>query len=156
MSISRADALIEAWTDRPEPVGLGACPIISRQRIRNGIGLDSEGRLKQLRPVFYNAAFPAMIVADARPGLHVRVDGVLEDGPLTFQIPDAAPRVRLGFGEQVSEHSTAIDQIGIEADRGRVFIAYRFPFRYTLIPLQRRSCELLAHPSLAAPGGPFV
>ncbi|CAN98316.1 hypothetical protein sce8146 [Sorangium cellulosum So ce56] len=152
-NLEEPDALIAAWTDRPEPVGLGACPITSGQRLRNGLGFDDEGRITELRPTLFNAAFPRMILPGARPGDPVRVDGVLSEGPLAFQIPDAAPRVRLTFGDEVIERPLAIDQIGIEADRYRVFIAYRYPFRYVIHPLQRRRCELFGHPSTVTAKG---
>jgi hypothetical protein len=147
-------ALVAAWTDRPAPVGVGPCPIISSQRIRSGIGMDELGRIVELRPKFFNAAFPEMILERVQVGDTVRVDGVLHDGPLVFRIPDAAPQLRLAFEDQIIEPKLDIDQVGIEADLGRAFIAYRHPFRYTIHPLQRRSCELFDHRGpAAAPGG---
>lgn len=143
---------VTAWADRPPTVGVVPCPIISAQRIRNGIGLDEEGRIVELRPMFFNAAFPEMILERVQVGDTVRVDGVLHDGPLVFRIPDAAPRVRLAFEDEIIERTLDIDQIGIEADLGRAFIAYRHPFRYTIHPLQRRSCELFEHPGPAPRG----
>jgi hypothetical protein len=140
---------IVAWTDRPAPVGVGFCPIVSGQRLRNGLGLDAEGRLVELRPQFFNAAFPAMILQDVKPGTEVQVDGVWHDGPLAFAIPDAAPRVILTFGDKIIERDLVADQVGIEADQSRVFITYRHPFRYVLHPLQRRSCELVTAPGSA-------
>jgi hypothetical protein len=141
-NLEELDTLIAAWTDHPEPAGFGACPITSSARLRNGLELDDEGRITEIRPTLYNAAFPRMILPSARPGETVRVDGVLGEGPLTFVIPDAAPRVRLKFGDEIIERPLAIDQIGIEADRQRVFLAYRYPFRYVIHPLQRRGAEL--------------
>ena len=34
-----------------------------------------------------------------------------------------------------------------------VFLAYRYPFRYVLHPLQRRRAELFGHPSTVAAKG---
>jgi hypothetical protein len=148
-------APVAAWSDQPAPVGVVPCPIISAQRMRNCFRFDEQGRIVELRPVFFNAAFPEMILERVRVGDVVRVDGVLHDGPLVFRIPDAAPRLRIAFEDQVFEPALAIDQIGIEADLGRVFIAYRHPFRYTIHALQRRSCELFEHHArAAAPGEP--
>jgi len=152
-NLEEPDALITAWADHPEPAGVGACPLTSGARLRNGLGLDDEGRITEMRPTLYNAAFPRMILKSARPGDSVRVDGVLGEGPLTFVIPDAAPRVRLTFGDEIIERPLAIDQIGIEADRLRVFLAYRYPFRYIIHPLQRRRYELFGHPSTVATNG---
>ena len=44
----------------------------------------------------------------------------------------------------LSAPSLAVDQIGIEPDENRVFLAWRYPFRYKLIPLQKRACILHA------------
>lgn len=150
-------APVTAWTDQPAPVGVVPCPIVSAQRLRNAFELDEQGQVKKLNPTFFNAAFPEMILPHdrVRVGDTVRVDGVRHEGPLVFRIPDAAPWLRLAFEDQVYEPPLVIDQLGIEADRGRVFIAYRHPFRYTIIPLQLRKCELFesrAHASAA--GGP--
>jgi hypothetical protein len=125
----------------------------SGQRLRNGLGFDADGRITEMRPTLFNAAYPRMILPGVRPGDLVRVDGVLSEGPLVLHIPDAAPRVRLTFGDEIIERPLAIDQIGIEADRYQVFIAYRYPFRYVLYPQQRRRCELLGHPSTVAAKG---
>jgi hypothetical protein len=146
-------APVTAWTDRPAPVGVVQCPMISAQRLRNGVRLDEQGKLVELRPTMFNAAFPEMILERVQVGDTVRVDGVLHEGPLVFRIPDAAPHLRLEFEDQVFEPALDIDQIGIEADLGRVFIAYRHPFRYTIHALQRRSCELFEHRSQAAAKG---
>jgi hypothetical protein len=48
--------------------------------------------------------------------------------------------LRVGQSELV--RPLAIDQIGIEPEKNRVFITYRFPFRYTLQPREPRSCVL--------------
>lgn len=146
------DAPITAWNDQPDPVGVGPCPITCPLRMRNGMVLDDEGHLLEIRPHLFNAAFPRMIVDQVQPGDKVWVDGVHPQGRLTFRLPDVAPRVRLKFGDEVIDRTLAIDQIGIEADEGRVFVAYRYPFRYVIHPLQRRHCELFRHDA-PLPGG---
>ncbi|HVT09945.1 MAG TPA: DUF2169 domain-containing protein [Polyangia bacterium] len=138
---------VVAWTDRPAPVGVGPCPIISGQRMRNGILLDDKGRVVEILPKFFNAAFPEMIVDEVTPGDQVRIDGVWHEGPLTFSIPDVAPRAVLAFGGEVIQRDLKIDQVGIEADQSRVFITYRFPFRYVVHKMQLRSCDLVERPS---------
>lgn len=152
-NIEEPTALIKAWGDHTEPVGLGACPITSSLRLRNGLELDELGRITELRPTLFNAAFPSMILNSVQPGDSVRINGVLSQGTMTFQIPDATPHVRLTFDDEIIERPMAIDQIGIEADRDRVFIAYRYPFRYIIHALQRRRCELFGHPSTVATKG---
>jgi len=152
-NLENPDSPITAWNDQPDPVGVGPCPISCSLRMRNGLVFDDEGQLIEIRPHFFNAAFPRMIVERVQPGDTVRVDGVHPQGRLMFRLPDIAPRVRLEFGDEVIDRTLAIDQIGIEADRGRVFVAYRYPFRYVIYPLQKRYCELFRHDAVPM-GGP--
>jgi hypothetical protein len=132
---------IREWNDQPAPAGVAVCPPGHPKRIENLV-FDERGVLKELRPAFYNAAFPDMIFPSVRPGDRVTIWGVRADGPMQFVLPAAHLVVRLQFDHEVIERSPAIDQIGVEPDRDRVFVSYRYPFRYVLYPLQKRSCEL--------------
>jgi hypothetical protein len=152
-NLEELDAPIAAWTDRPAPAGLGPCPLQSPLRLMNGIGFDDKGLIVKVRPTLFNAAFPRMIAPAVAPGARVVVEGVRADGPVEFRLPDQLPRVRLTFEPEVIEQTLAIDQIGIEADLNRVVVAYRYPFRYVIYPMQRRSCELFV-PDGAVRGGP--
>jgi hypothetical protein len=138
---------ITAWEDKPNPVGLTFCPMTSGQRMRNGIELDEKGSLKAIRPVLFNSAFPDMILERVVPGDRVRLSGLDESGPLAFSIPATDLIVRLQFDAELIERPLAIDQVGIEVDARRAFIGYRYPFRYVMYPLQKRSCELLLRAS---------
>jgi hypothetical protein len=84
-----------------------------------------------------------MVVERVRPGDVCRLTGLCEEGPLAFSIPDLELRTRLTFDPEVVERRLEIDQVGVEVDQRRVFITYRYPFRYVLYPLQRRLAELL-------------
>lgn len=141
--IEDPDHLIRRWDDRPEPVGTQATPITFGPRARRGVVFDEEtGFLKELKPIFFNAAFPHMVVPGVNVGDRVRISGVRTDGPLEFVLPHSSMQVRLEFGEEVSMRDLTIDQIGIEPDRMRAFVSFRYPFRYVLVPLQKRSCHL--------------
>jgi hypothetical protein len=135
--------LIRKWDDRPDPVGVRPCPMANGKRLRLGVEFDENGALKKIRPRLFNAAYPEMVAARVQPGDRCRLVGMTDGGPITFWIPDFAPRVRLAFDDEVIERPLAIDQVGIEPDERRVFITYRYPFVYVLYPLQRRSAELL-------------
>ncbi len=143
-NLEEPDRLIDNWNDRPDPVGLGPCPISCGLRLRDSVVFGKDGSLKQLRPTFFNAAFPSMIVPQVGIGERVRLSGVSETGQVDFTIPPASVRVRLQFDERVIESPLAIDQVGIEVDKQRVFLAYRYPFKYYFVPLQKRSCELFS------------
>jgi hypothetical protein len=140
-------ALIRRWQDQPEPVGVGLTPGMFGPRLRRGVEVDERaGRIAKLHPTLFNTAFPALVLpkGSVTAGTRVRIDGVSADGPLAFTVPPSDLRVRLRFGKQVTDVEPAIDQLGVEPDARRVFVSYRYPFHYRLIPLQERACELLA------------
>jgi hypothetical protein len=118
----------------------------------NGLGFDDDGRIVKIRPALFNAAFPRMIAPAAPGGARVTVEGVRADGPLEFHLPDRMPTVKLTFEPDEIEQPLAIDQIAIEADLNRVVVAYRYPFRYVIHAMQRRSCELFVPDGPAARG----
>jgi hypothetical protein len=146
-NIEHPRSLIRRWNDQPEPTGVGLCPPGFGPRALRSVEFDNtSGSLKTLRPTFYNAAFPDMIAPEARPGDRVVVVGVSAAGPIQFTLPPSGLRVRVRIGRQVQEREPMIDQVGIEPDLGRAFVSYRFPFRYWMVPLEKRSCELLEVP----------
>ena len=142
------DAFVRAWTDHPEPVGTGACAMHFGPRVRRGFELDDDSAaIRKIRPIYFNDAFPRMIAPRAQPGDRVELRGVREDGVLAFTLPDSGLRVRVQIGDDAGERIPTIDQIGVEPDARRVFITYRFPFRYRYTPHQRRCCTLGLAPS---------
>lgn len=141
-NIENPDNLIQNWNDNPVPSGIDICPMASGWRLRNGIEFDENGAVEALHAKFFNAAYPDMIVTSILPGERVRLTGVDEAGPLTFEVPPTRLMVRLKFDKEIIERKPAIDQLGIEVDQRRVFITYRYPFRYIMYPLQKRSCEV--------------
>ena len=141
------DRLIRDWSDRPDPVGTGACSMGFSPRLKNGVEVHSEPiapGIKKINPVLFNAAFPGMVVPEVQPGDPVAVSGVSPAGPVRFRLPARLPlQTRIKLGDKLIERPLHIDQIGIEPDKKRVFVAYRYHFRYTMVPLQKRLCELL-------------
>jgi hypothetical protein len=142
-NIEDSKALITRWDDRPAPVGFGVCPPAFSGRLRAGVTFGSHGVMKEIHPRLFNAAYPAMVASDVEPGLPVRLTGVSHDGPLSFSLPEVPVVFRLSLDQTQLVRKPAIDQIGIEVDKRRVFITYRYPFRYVLYPNQRRQAELL-------------
>lgn len=147
-------ARITRWNDQPEPAGLGLCPATNGLRLRNSLQIDDQGGIKELRPTAFNCAFPRMIAPAIEPGTPMQITGVDPRGPLSFTLPAPALLVKLRFGDEHVERVPFIDQIGIEADLHRVFITYRYPFRYVLVPKQRRSCTLVEDPAPAGRAAP--
>lgn len=135
-------APITAWSDTPDAVGVGFCPRAFGPRVLRSTEFDDRGMLTQLRPTFFNDAFPDMVAPVPPAGASCSVSGVCADGDMTFRLPDPPLMTRIRIGETEIERALQIDQLGIEPDLDRVFITYRYPFRYAVVPLEPRSCEL--------------
>lgn len=141
-NLEHPDQLMRAWNDSPDPVGVGVRPASFEPHFRTTVAFADNGVLRKLSPRYFNAAFPGMIAERVAPGDLVTVEGVSPDGPLRFAVPPTPLSVDLRIGGARTTREPAIDQIGIEADERRVFIAYRFPFRYTVASRQTRFCVL--------------
>ncbi|WP_437962566.1 DUF2169 domain-containing protein (plasmid) [Sorangium sp. So ce119] len=153
-NLEEPDQLISSWDDRPLPAGVGPCPPMSGIRLARLAGPSlhahaagapdaaAAGPPIQFDATFFNAAHPRMIVPAIEPGTRIAVGGVTGGAPLVIDLPEVRPRARVRFEDEVDERPLAIDQVGIEADRGRVFVSYRFPFRYVVVPEQIREAHL--------------
>jgi hypothetical protein len=141
-NLENPDQLIRAWNDSPDPVGVGLRPAAFESHFRTTLEFAENGVLRKLSPRFFNVAFPGMIAERVEPGDPVTLEGVSPDGPLRFVIPPPPLSVDLGIGGARIIKDLAVDQIGVETEERRVFIAYRFPFRYTIVPRQTRFCVL--------------
>jgi hypothetical protein len=133
---------IQAWSDQPDPVGVGLCPRGFGPRVQRSVSFDERGLLNELRPSFFNEAFPDMVVSEVTSGAVCRVYGVREDAPLAFRVPTLPLCAHIDIGDTHVERLLQIDQIGVEPDLSRVFVTYRFPFRYTVTRMQPRACLL--------------
>jgi hypothetical protein len=143
-NLEEPDQRIARWTDRPEPAGVGICRMPFGPRLRRGTTFDDKGELRKVHAALFNAAFPRMIAPRALPGMRVAVAGVRADGPLEITVPDLAFEARLRFGNDVHDEPLAIDQIGIEVEEARLFVSYRYAFRYVMTPGRPRSCVVTA------------
>lgn len=139
------DRPVRAWADQPDPVGVAVCPMACVPRLKNSliIGPGMTG-IKRIMPTLFNSAFPPMIAPRAVPGDVLTITGVSAAGPLSIRLPPVPVKTRLRLGEQVTEAPLFIDQVGVEPDRQRAFVSYRYHQNYEVVPLQKRSCELLA------------
>lgn len=134
--------LVRRWSDAPAPAGVGLPPPTFGPRVREALVIDRGGQLKELKPSFFNAAFPAMVAPAARPGETLRLEGVDPDGPVDIVIPPSPFRTTLSFGSSTLDRVPAIDQIGVQVEKRRVFISYRYPFRYFINRHEPRACRL--------------
>jgi hypothetical protein len=142
-------ALVQRWDDRPLPAGFGMCPLGSGPRLKSAVVLGDDGRVKEITPRMLNCAHPAMVAPRVDPGSRVTLLGVTPAGRLDFDLPARLPQAALRLGDALHERPLEIDQVGIDVEAGKVFVSYRFPFRYRFVPEQQRSVTL----TLADDGG---
>jgi len=88
------------------------------------------------------AAFPEMVVPSVEPGQVVSIEGMTTGSALSFEVPTSVLCTRVRIGDFEIERPLALDQIGVQVDARAVFLTYRFPFRYSLRPRERRTCVL--------------
>jgi hypothetical protein len=143
-NLEEPDQLVTRWDDRPSPAGVMAyppgAPIRLAALLREGEGPPAI----KFNPRFFNAAHPRMIAPAAPPGTPVQIEGVSPDGPIAFALPPSPLRARIRFDAEEAVEPLVVDQIGIEPEKRRVYLSYRFPFRYVVYPEQLRSCRLEA------------
>lgn len=147
-NIEDPNHLISHWQDTPDPVGVGICPMGFGPKLQQTVIFDKKsGVITELKPAFFNAAFPQMILPKAVLGKRIRIEGMSPDKPIGFELPETLPTVQLRFGETEIERPTYIDQIGVAVESKQVFITYRYPFRYEMRRREKRSCTL-RYPSM--------
>lgn len=139
---------VGAWSDRPEPMGVCVPPFPFGPRLSRTVEFEPEtGQLKRIDPAFYNQSFPAMTAqAPVSPGSRVVISGMCEDGELAFSLPSARVAVTVTLGDKEIQADAPIDQVGIECDLRRMFVTYRYPFRYVMRPEEKRRCQIAFHP----------
>jgi hypothetical protein len=140
-NLEETDQLVTHWSDRPEPAALGPCPLPFGPRLRHAV-FDDRGTLVRLDPRFFNSAHPRMVVDHARPGTFVRLEGVCSDGPQIFEIPALPLFANIRSGNDVDEVPLEVDQLGIEVDESRIFVSYRYAFRYAFGNAKARACAV--------------
>lgn len=155
-NIEHPDRLLTHWKQAPEPAGCAAPPASYPVKAVRFVEFDMQtGEMKKLDPKFFNSCFPDMIVPELLlPGSKVRVDGVRKNGPLAFVLPANPTTAKVCLDDYSYNQNPWVDQIGIDEDASQVFVTYRFPFRYTIVPLEKRWAELLpSAPAFAAVAG---
>lgn len=138
---------IRRWNDRPPVMGFGFCPLQSGARLSAALEYDeARMELTRVKPALYNTAFPHLVAPEAPLGATVTLVGCTPGAPLAFQLPRAALCATLRLGDKRYERPLAIEQVGIDVERRKVFLTHRFPFRYRLVRKQLRSVSLTLPP----------
>jgi hypothetical protein len=142
-NLEEPDHGMRRWNDIPPVCGFGFCPRVNSARMRNGTILDAEYNLLDFRPQLFNQAFVPMIAPNLVQGDPVELFGFSPHGTVGFVVPEPPVGVRLGFGERVVDRAPSVDQIGVEVESARVFVTWRFPFRYVVREREERMCHLI-------------
>ena len=90
-----------------------------------------------------------MVAPRAEPGDEVVIGGVLHDGKVRFGLPRAPVELLVRLGEKRVKRSPVIDEIGVEVDEKRVFVTWRFGFKYELRARERREATLVLREDFA-------
>ncbi len=149
-NIENPKAPLKKFGDHPEPVGVSAPPYPYAPRVPRTVEHYPNGIMKKLDPKFFNAAFPDMVVPKLAVGDRIKITG-MSDRPITFEVPPADVQMRLQLGDKIHDVIPQLDQVGVEVERGRVFVTYRHAFRYKVVFFKKRRCELVLFPPAAAP-----
>lgn len=142
-NVEEPDSPIRRWNDTPTTCGFGFCPRANSARVLNGTVRDAQQNILDFRPPLFNQAFVPMIAPALAPGDRIELSGFSPRGPFGFVIPNPPGHIRLHFGERVVDRALGVDQVGVEVDAGRVFITWRFPFRYVVREREQRMCEFV-------------
>lgn len=139
-NIENPAQLITKWSDKPLPVG--TVPIqFCEKRIKRSVDGNEKG-ITRFDATYFNSAFNDMIVPNISAGEKVIVSGVKEKGDFIFEIPPTPFSLILQFGEKTYERFFKIEQVGLEPDKSRAFITYRYSFNYTMRPKELRILTL--------------
>ena len=149
-NIENPKAPLKKFGEHPEPVGVAAPPYPYAPRVLRTVEYYPNGVMKKLDPKFFNAAFPDMVATELAVGDRVKITGMSER-PIGFEVPPSDVQMRLQLGETIHDAIPQLDQVGVEVDRGRVFVTYRHAFRYKVVFFEKRRCELISVPPTAAP-----
>lgn len=133
---------IQQWNDAPPVCGLGFCPRANSARLQNGTIFGEDHTIADFRPQLFNQAYVPMIAPSLNPGDPIELVGFSPRGPVRFAVPKSPVGVRLQFGEREVERVPSVDQVGIEVEANRVFVTWRYPFRYVVREREERMCQL--------------
>lgn len=142
-NLEEPDRPMRSWLDRPPVCGLGFCPLENAERFRAGTVLnEAAGEIAEVRSRLFNTAYPPMVAPRVDPGDEVTIGGVLHDGKLRFHVPMPPFELLLRFGEKRARRVPTVDEIGVEVEEKRVFVTWRFGFRYEIRARERREATL--------------
>ncbi len=137
-NIEHIDEPISKWREWQDPAGVGSFPILPLKSKNYLQTNDDKTKILGIDDKFYNSAFPELIVDEIKEGDEIAIEGVTGGTPFKFVIPKVNIVLSIKLGDKKTERKMIIDQVGVLPDNNQVFISYRFPFRYQIVPLEKR------------------
>ncbi|MDO6597315.1 DUF2169 domain-containing protein [Oceanihabitans sp. 2_MG-2023] len=133
---------ITKWNSWQEPAGITSFPIMSIKAKNNLVLNEEKSKIEKLKLKFFNSAFPELIIEEVNIMDTISIEGVTESNQFAFNIPSNNLEIDIILGDKKLKRKMNIDQIGVIPDKKKVFISYRFPFRYTINPMEIREFSL--------------
>lgn len=141
-NIEHYDDLINKWNAWQEPAGVCSLPILPLKAKQNVILNEDKTEIKKLDSKFFNSAFPPLIVEKIEPGDKITATGVSDNGVFEIIVPDTHLEIDIVLGDKTTKKKLEIDQVGLIPDESKIFISYIFPFKYRIVPLEKRVTSL--------------
>lgn len=137
-NIEHVDDPITKWKSWQEPAGLASFPILPLKAKHHVVLEEDNSKIKRIGDRFFNSAFPQMIVESVKPNDLLTATNVTDQGSFNFLIPKLPLEVEIKIGDIKEKREMKIEQVGLLPDSKQAFITYNFPFKYTLVPLEKR------------------
>jgi len=141
-NIEHPDDLIRKWNSWQEPAGVCSLPIMPLKAKHNLILNKDKTKIEKLDNKFFNSAFPNLIINEIKPEDSISIKGVTGGKDFEFKIPNTELEININLGDKTTNRKMIIDQIGVLLNEHQIFISYRFPFRYTIKPMEKRETIL--------------
>ncbi len=144
-NIENPNKQITNWKDKPSPTGVVPTTFCEDRLMKSSN--PNEKIEKFINPVFYNTAFYPMIASEIIPTEIIEITGVTAKGSYPIEIPAPPVTVNLQFGENHFNRQFYIDQIGIEPQKNKAFITYKYAFNYAIRPHEHRLVTINHYPA---------
>jgi hypothetical protein len=126
------------WRDWPTPICFAPCPRISKLRTDRGIDINNTDESWMLKPAYFSTAHPWLLFSDLKPECPIMVEGMSQDGPLSFRLPNPKLTSDVSVGRKSLSPPLRLDTVEIFPDQRRLSLVFRTAFRYYVHPGEQR------------------
>jgi hypothetical protein len=126
------------------PVCFAPCPRTSKLRTDRGIDINKADESWTLKPAYFSMAHPWLLFPDLKPECPITVEGMSQDGPVSFRLPSTPLVAEVVVGRRSLSTPLRLDTVEISPDQRRLSLVLRTAFRYYVHPGERRVTTVLA------------